>query len=53
MNPTPKGRPLFPLFFLGVGVLFVGILVYVYLVARKVNPEMLNEKGQRTPAQHS
>lgn len=53
MTSEPKARSPYPLFLLGVGLLFVGILIYVYLGARKANPELLNEKGQRVPAQHS
>ena len=53
MNPTPKHSTAYPLFFLGIGLLFIGIMVYVYLGSRKANPELLNEKGQRTTAQHS
>ncbi len=51
MTSEPKTRSPFPLFFLGVGLLFVGIMVYVYLGSRKANPEMLNEKGERIQAQ--
>lgn len=35
-------------FLLGfVFVLFVGILVYVYMETKKLNPVLLDEKGQR------
>jgi len=51
MNDRPKGGSAFPLFFLAIGLLFVGILVYVYLGARKANPELLDEKGRRVQAQ--
>lgn len=53
MNPNQKGRSLYPLFFLGIGFLFIAIMVFVYIGSRRANPEMLNEKGQRVPAQHS
>ena len=53
MTPDPKARSMYPLFFLGVGLLFIGILVFVYLGSRRANPEMLNEKGQQVPAQRS
>lgn len=50
MTPKPKGAAAFPLFFLAVGLLFVGILVYVYLGARKANPQLLDEKGRPAAA---
>jgi hypothetical protein len=52
MTAKAKSGVVYPLFFLAIGVLFVGLLVYVYLISRRVNPEMLNEKGQRIQAHH-
>ncbi|MBI4912060.1 MAG: hypothetical protein HY823_04925 [Acidobacteria bacterium] len=50
MTEKPRGGMVFQLFFLAVGLLFVGILVFVYLGARKANPELLDEKGRRIQA---
>lgn len=35
----------FPKFLVLIMLLFIGILVYVYVEARKANPIMLDEKG--------
>ena len=53
MNPKPRSSSLYPLFFLGIGVVFVGILLFAYWATRKANPVMLDEKGRPVQAQHS
>jgi len=52
LNAKAKSGAAYPLFFLAIGIVFIGLMVYVYLASRKANPEMLDEKGQRIQAQH-
>ncbi len=53
MTPKPRHSSTYPLFFLGVGLLFVGILVFAYLATRRAHPVMLDEQGRPLQAQHS
>ena len=42
-----KPRGVFLIYFLGmVMVLFIGILIYVYVQAKKATPVMLDERGR-------
>lgn len=45
MADLKKGGALFPALFVGIGVLFVGILVLAYVGSRQANPVMLDEQG--------
>ena len=46
MAATRKGWPLFPMFFGLIGVMFVGILLFVYHKVQQNLPVMLDDKGQ-------
>lgn len=51
MSEPSRGRSAFPFLLMGVGLLFVGILVFVYMVTRGVDPGLLDEKGRPVQTQ--
>jgi hypothetical protein len=46
MVATRKGGAFFPVFFGMIGVLFIGILLFVYRKTVQAHPVMLDEKGR-------
>ncbi len=46
MAKTQPGGRFFPVFFLLIGALFLGILGFTYYQTSRANPVMLDEKGQ-------
>jgi hypothetical protein len=45
-NAAPRKKPAPVAYFLGfVFMLFIGILIFVYVTTKKVNPVMLDEHG--------
>jgi len=46
MAANRKGWAFFPVFFWTIGVMFVGILLFVYHKVDQAHPVMLDEKGQ-------
>jgi hypothetical protein len=49
---SKKGGALFPALFFLIGILFVGILGYVYRLTSRVEIVMLDEKGKVPGAHH-
>jgi hypothetical protein len=41
MKPKPKGVPPLVAFLVMVSMLFIGILIYVYIEAKRANPQMI------------
>jgi len=46
MAAEKKGWAFFPVFFGMIGLLFIGILLFVYHMVDQARPVMLDEKGQ-------
>lgn len=44
-----KRSPFLVLFLAFVSAVFIGILIFVYLVTKQTNPVMLDDKGQPKP----
>jgi len=50
-NPPVRKKPAFLTYFLGfVFVLFIGILIFTYVVTRHTNPVMLDQHGKPVAA---
>lgn len=46
MNAKPRHARFFPVLFGLIGVLFLGILLFVYRKANQADPVMLDEQGR-------
>jgi hypothetical protein len=53
MTTKTKGAAFFPVLFGLISLLFIGILIYAYIGARRANPVMLDEHGQAKQAHRS
>lgn len=51
MTAKPRSARFFPMLFGLIGLIFIGILLFVYRVSSRANPVMLDEQG-RVQAHH-